>query len=671
MAELTGREQLFVELINRARMDPLGEAARYGLVDLNAGLPPGTISSAPKPVLAPHGLLTDAARAQSQWMLDTDVFSHTGANGTDPGQRMSNAGYVFSGSWSWGENISWSGSTGTFNPNAAVPDQHRGLFLSAGHRSNILSSDFKEIGVGSLTGQFTTATNTYNALMSTHDFTRSGSNTFVTGVSYIDTDQNNFYSIGEGVGGRTFQLLQGASVVGVVNNMAAGGYAIGTTVTGSVELRATGSGLAVDIGVSFVLGSSNVKIDVTDGNTIEANVSATLTRAAQNLELLGIENLAGSGNLLNNVIVGNIGSNLLNGGGGVDSLYGRLGNDTLNGGDQDDALFGEDGLDQLNGDAGNDVLIGGPSADTINGGAGVDSCIGEDGADLINGNADVDLLYGYADNDTLNGGSGGDLLSGGLGNDMLNGDDDGDAVYGEGGDDILNGDNGNDVLVGGSGNDTASGGPGGDTLIGESGNDNLDGGDNDDQLFGYDDLDTLNGGNGNDFLSGGDDNDQLYGDAGSDVLDGDANDDLLNGGADGDNLNGNLGDDTVNGGSGADGLLGWDGADILDGGTGSDYLFGDQPGGAGVRGSDRFVFQDGTGNDAVLDFQGGAGVGDVIDIRGMGFANFAAVQAASSNLNGGVYINLDAGNPGGIAGDALFISNITVAALVADDFLLV
>jgi hypothetical protein len=33
----TAQEQLFLELVNRARMDPLGEAARFGC-DLNAGL---------------------------------------------------------------------------------------------------------------------------------------------------------------------------------------------------------------------------------------------------------------------------------------------------------------------------------------------------------------------------------------------------------------------------------------------------------------------------------------------------------------------------------------------------------------------------------------------------------------------------------------------------------
>src|SRR6188474_103953 len=55
-------EQLLVELINRARSDPAAEAARYG-IDLNLGLPPGTITTAPKQPLAPHQALVNAAGA--------------------------------------------------------------------------------------------------------------------------------------------------------------------------------------------------------------------------------------------------------------------------------------------------------------------------------------------------------------------------------------------------------------------------------------------------------------------------------------------------------------------------------------------------------------------------------------------------------------------------------
>ncbi len=51
MANFTPQEQLMLELINRARMNPAGEAARYGIA-LNEGLPSNPISTAPKEVLA-------------------------------------------------------------------------------------------------------------------------------------------------------------------------------------------------------------------------------------------------------------------------------------------------------------------------------------------------------------------------------------------------------------------------------------------------------------------------------------------------------------------------------------------------------------------------------------------------------------------------------------------
>src|SRR5205085_86105 len=100
----TNLEQYMVELINRARANPTAEAARYAIA-LNEGLPAGTISTAAKQPLAINPNLTDGARKHSQWMIDTDVFSHTGSGGSQPDDRMSAAGYTFRVPWSWGENI--------------------------------------------------------------------------------------------------------------------------------------------------------------------------------------------------------------------------------------------------------------------------------------------------------------------------------------------------------------------------------------------------------------------------------------------------------------------------------------------------------------------------------------------------------------------------------------
>src|SRR4051812_47518311 len=71
----SSEEQLFIELLNRARANPSAEASRYG-ISLNEGLAAGTISSTPKQPLAVNQLLTNSARKHSQYMIDNDIFSH-------------------------------------------------------------------------------------------------------------------------------------------------------------------------------------------------------------------------------------------------------------------------------------------------------------------------------------------------------------------------------------------------------------------------------------------------------------------------------------------------------------------------------------------------------------------------------------------------------------------
>ncbi|MEY2832366.1 MAG: hypothetical protein RLZZ574_1624, partial [Cyanobacteriota bacterium] len=199
MVQPSASEQYMLELINRARFNPLGEANLFG-IDLNAGLAANTISSNSKQPLAFNLLLIDAARSHSQWMLNTDIFAHIGekidGKDSDPGDRMRRAGYQFTGSWTWGENIGYTGTTGTLNVNNAVAEVNEGLFKSYGHRVNILKSDFREIGLGNLTGDY----GGYNALMVTQNFAKSGSDVFLTGVTYNDlVSEDEFYTIGEGL----------------------------------------------------------------------------------------------------------------------------------------------------------------------------------------------------------------------------------------------------------------------------------------------------------------------------------------------------------------------------------------------------------------------------------------------------------------------------------------
>jgi uncharacterized protein YkwD len=146
-------EQHILDLINAARANPAAEAARLG-IDLNEGLAPGTISAAAKAPLVFDTHLNEAADAHSAWMLDTDNFSHTGADGNSPQDRMAAAGYVFQGHWEAGENIAAAWGNGVALDQAVADKLERDLFLSPEHRVNLLNPDFHEIGIGLQHGDY-------------------------------------------------------------------------------------------------------------------------------------------------------------------------------------------------------------------------------------------------------------------------------------------------------------------------------------------------------------------------------------------------------------------------------------------------------------------------------------------------------------------------------------
>ncbi|GJL74314.1 calcium-binding protein [Nitrosomonas sp.] len=91
------------------------------------------------------------------------------------------------------------------------------------------------------------------------------------------------------------------------------------------------------------------------------------------------------------------------------------------------------------------VLQGTEGADVINGSAADDS---------IDGMGGNDTIYAKSGNDTLYGGAGDDYLNGYDGNDIIEGGDGTDRLHGSSGDDILSGGTGSDTLSGDAGNDT-------------------------------------------------------------------------------------------------------------------------------------------------------------------------------------------------------------------------
>ncbi|ELS01443.1 putative calcium-binding protein [Xenococcus sp. PCC 7305] len=598
----SAHEQYMLELINRARANPNAEATRYGLSDLNRGLSSGTISSAPKQPLAFNFSLTDAARDHSQWISDTNTFSHTGAGGSSPGDRMAAAGYDFTGSWSWGENIAWQGTTGTPNITNFVADEHEGLFLSDGHRKNILKSSFREIGVGVIQDTFTTSVRTYNAVITTQKFAYSGSSVFLTGVAFDDlVAEDAFYNVGEGLSGIEITATrQSDDKSFTTHTLDAGGYKIALD-AGTYDVTFAENGTIIGNSYTITINSQNVKLDLDTSNlgTLPEESSPVIVDDGE----------------------------LIRGGQDKDTLRGGIKDDSLYGQGNDDKLIGNDGHDLLKGDEGNDILLGSDGHDTLYGGAGDDilygqggddSLLGNDGNDTLNGGTGDDILYGKDDDDRLIGASGNDMLMGGDGHDFLLGNDGNDTLNGGIGDDILYGKDDNDSLIGANGNDTLRGNAGDDSLYGQGDNDRLIGdkgrdllmggngddillgGNGDDTLYGEAGADVLFGQNNNDSLIGGDGNDTLYGEAGADILSGQNDDDRLIGADDNDSLYGGAGDDILLGQNGNDQLVGNDGNDSFYGGFGLNSL-------TGGSGSDRFVIMSATtgDRDTIEDFEDG------------------------------------------------------------------
>ncbi len=75
--------------------------------------------------------------------------------------------------------------------------------------------------------------------------------------------------------------------------------------------------------------------------------------------------------------------------------------------------------DVLNGGSGNDLLDGGNGTDILRGEAGNDNLSGSYGNDILLGGTGNDTLFGRQDNDILIGGTGRDQLRGDAGNDLL------------------------------------------------------------------------------------------------------------------------------------------------------------------------------------------------------------------------------------------------------------
>ncbi len=401
---ISAAEQYLLELINRGRLDPQSDAARFKL-DLNAGLASGTINGSARQVLASNADLEKAATVHSGWMLDVDSFSHDGPGGNDAGDRMRQAGYDFDqpGSWAWAENLSYRGGTG--GTEGMIQAHYEQLYRSASHREHTFDGKMREVGLSEVMGNYQSSSGS----MLTENFGLAGQDVFVTGVAYKDKNTNDFYNIGEGRGGiRLTAEGQGATTAGT------GGYSIGVTPDSSVDITVQKAGKAIGA-LTMDLSQGNGKLDlVQQGNgswEVALSSSATLQSGISHGTLLGVARLGLTGNEAGNRLTGNDGANLLDGKGGKDTLRGDDGADRLLGGNGNDKLFGDGGKDRLEGQNGNDRLVGGGGNDSLCGGGGKDKLLGGSGADAFVFKSAGDSPVGNKRDTILDFGNGNDRIN--------------------------------------------------------------------------------------------------------------------------------------------------------------------------------------------------------------------------------------------------------------------
>lgn len=221
----TPAEQAHLEAINRARANPLAEAARLG-IDLLEGVPEGEISDQPSPPLVCDALLLQAARSHAADMIANDYASHFSPDGDGPLERVTAAGYEYA---ALGENFAFRAATASLDEAATSQWLHDRLFIDENypdrsHRVTLLAPEYRAAGPGLASGEFQGFP---HGIVVVTDFGRDiEDRAFLLGVVHDDADGDAFYDAGEGVGDVTVSASQDDEVKAVTLTASAGGYGI-------------------------------------------------------------------------------------------------------------------------------------------------------------------------------------------------------------------------------------------------------------------------------------------------------------------------------------------------------------------------------------------------------------------------------------------------------------
>lgn len=361
----TSMEQYLLEMINEARLNPMGNAMRYltsfsplssddkyiqsALTAYNvdgAALLKAFTSLTPVAPVAWNDALAKAATDHSTAMIEADTQAHQVTGETDLSGRVKAAGYA--NFKQLGENIYAYGQNLPYTHAAFMidwGDGPAGMQSPAGHRLNIMSPNFTEVGIDA-TSENNRATSV-GPFVVTEDFGDRGL-LYVTGVAYNDDLRDGFYTMGEGVSGLVVSVGRTSVTSGV-----SGGYNLQIN-AGPVTLNLSGAGLTGTITVQTVIVDENLKLDVVNGSTLLTSGDITVSGAVTIVKVISAAGAA------------------VKSGAGSQDLRGLSGADVLDSGDGDDWLRGNEGDDRLLGGAGRDNLEGGAGNDEIEGGADID-----------------------------------------------------------------------------------------------------------------------------------------------------------------------------------------------------------------------------------------------------------------------------------------------------------